>query len=107
METRKSGHDVGNERLRSPTAAAAILLGIYVAMHLAVGGVIHVLTPPDAVAAAPDNPMARPSAATASNPVGGAAESPPDVLPGQASERAGGTPECRPGAASGSNCMSM
>lgn len=107
METRDPGHDVGNERLRSPIAAAAILLGIYVAMHLAVGGVIHVLTPPDAVAAAPDSPTARPSDATASNPAGGAAESPPDVLRGQASERTAGTRECRSGVASGSNCMSM
>jgi len=39
--------EVGSEHLRSPVAAAAILLGVYVAMYLAVGAIVHVLTPPD------------------------------------------------------------
>jgi len=45
--------EVGSDRLRSPVAAAAILLAIYVAMYLAVAAIIHVLAPPDAIAQAP------------------------------------------------------
>jgi hypothetical protein len=107
METRESGHGVGTERLRSPIAMAAILLGIYVAMHLAVGGIIQVLTPPDAVAAASGRPVARPPAAAASNPPDGVGEAPPDVLRGRSSERTAGSRECRSDAAIGSNCMSI
>ena len=43
-------HHDGSERLHSPLAAAAILLGIYVAMYLAVGGIVELLTPPEAAA---------------------------------------------------------
>jgi hypothetical protein len=69
------------ERVRSPVAVGAILLGLYAAMHLAVGGLIHVLTPQDATAAtrggesmtlsvaAADFPSARDS--SPSEPVGG------------------------------------
>lgn len=34
-----------------PMAAGAMLLGIYVAMHLAVAGVLHLVSGPDAAAA--------------------------------------------------------
>jgi hypothetical protein len=64
----------GAHRIKSPIAMAMILLGIYITMHLAVGGVIHVLTEPDASAPAGDSSMAHVSAARASNTtVGGAA----------------------------------
>src|SRR5512142_3019581 len=43
-------HHDGCESLHSPLAAAAILLGIYVAMYLAVGGIVELLTPPEAAA---------------------------------------------------------
>jgi hypothetical protein len=36
--------------MRSPIGAAAILLCVYVAMYLAVGAIVQVLTPPDASA---------------------------------------------------------
>ena len=39
------------EHTRSPLAAGALLLGIYVAMHLAVAAVLHGLAPADASAA--------------------------------------------------------
>ena len=35
----------------SPLGAALVLLGIYVAMYLAVAGVVHLATPPEAAAA--------------------------------------------------------
>ena len=45
--------ELNSERMRSPIAAAAILLGVYVAMYLAVAGIVHLLTPPDATARVP------------------------------------------------------
>ena len=36
---------------RTPLGAAMVLLGIYVAMYLAVAEVVHVLSPPEAAAA--------------------------------------------------------
>ena len=41
-----------SSRLRSPIQWAAILLGIYVAMHLAVGGIIRLVEGQEATAAA-------------------------------------------------------
>ncbi|HEY2817215.1 MAG TPA: hypothetical protein VGK44_08820 [Casimicrobiaceae bacterium] len=43
-------NEVDPADLRSPIGAAAILLCIYVAMYLAVGAIVQVLTPPDASA---------------------------------------------------------
>jgi hypothetical protein len=45
--------ETDSDRMQSPIAAAAILLGIYVAMYLAVGGIVRVLAPPEAVAHVP------------------------------------------------------
>ena len=53
VEKQNFHRETGSARMQSPIAAAAILLGIYVAMYLAVGGIIHVLTPPDAAAHVP------------------------------------------------------
>jgi len=41
-------NEVDSRHLHSPIAAAAILLAVYVAMYLAVGAIVQVLTPPDA-----------------------------------------------------------
>jgi hypothetical protein len=45
--------DERSEPMRSPIAAAVILLVIYVAMYLAVAGVVHLITPPDVYAHVP------------------------------------------------------
>ena len=76
MTTKDPSDDAGTHRIRSPIAAGAISLGIYIAMYLTVAGVVRVLTSPDAVAVAPDSSMARASAATASNAAVGAGDSP-------------------------------
>lgn len=77
MATTDPSHDAGSHRIRSPITAAAILLGIYIAMYLVVGGVVHVLASLDATAAvAPDRSMAPASAATASSPPVGVGDSP-------------------------------
>ena len=78
MKTKDVSDDAGASRIRSPIAAGMTLLGIYIAMYLAVAGVIRVLTSPDAAAAAfaSDSSMATASAATAPNPAVGAGNSP-------------------------------
>jgi len=43
-------NEVDSSDMLSPIGAAAILLCVYVAMYLAVGAIVHVLTPPDASA---------------------------------------------------------
>ncbi|HEY4137185.1 MAG TPA: hypothetical protein VGN65_01925 [Casimicrobiaceae bacterium] len=43
-------NEVDPSDMRSPVGAAAILLCVYVAMYLAVGAIVQVLTPPDASA---------------------------------------------------------
>jgi len=52
MEQGRSDRKTGPTSM-SPTKAGAILLGIYVAMHLAVGAVLHVIGETDAHARAP------------------------------------------------------
>ena len=41
----------GSSRFKSPIQAAAVLFGIFVAMYLAVAGLLRVVTTPDAIAA--------------------------------------------------------
>jgi hypothetical protein len=43
-------HRAGSRRTRSAFVVAAVLLGFYVAMYLAVVGVVHILASPDAFA---------------------------------------------------------
>ena len=77
VTTNNTGDDAGIPRIKSPIAAGMVLLGIYIAMYLAVAGVIHVLTSPDAATAmAPEGSMAPASAASASNPTAAADDSP-------------------------------
>jgi hypothetical protein len=45
----------GSGELKSPLKYAASLLGFYAAMHLAVGGMIHLLTSPAAAAVMPSS----------------------------------------------------
>jgi len=57
--------------------AAAVLLGIYTAMHLAVGGVVHLLNAPGAIAAGtPAQPTAASAEVTAQSFPADADESP-------------------------------
>jgi hypothetical protein len=67
MATDDPRDDADGRRFRSPIRSGLILLGIYIAMYLAVGGVVHLLTSPDAAAVAPDISMARAPAAIASS----------------------------------------
>ena len=66
MRTKDSSDDVGAQRVRSPMAAGFLLLGVYIAMYLAVAGFIRLLTPADAVAVAPNGPTMPASVATES-----------------------------------------
>jgi hypothetical protein len=50
LESKDTRHDAGLRRTATPIRAAAALLGIYVALHLAVAGIIHILSSPDAFA---------------------------------------------------------
>jgi hypothetical protein len=72
--------------LRSPIQAAATLLGIFIAMYLAVAGLIHVVTTPDAIAAVVPHhsmtmsmPAAASSSETRSSTLVGTPASTPDV----------------------------
>jgi hypothetical protein len=76
VTTNSAGDDAGIPRIKSPIAAGVVLLGIYIAMYLAVAGVIHVLTSPDAAAVASERSTVPASTATASNQTAGAHDSP-------------------------------
>jgi hypothetical protein len=65
MTTKDSTDDAGARHVRSPITAGLVSLGIYIAMYLVVAGILHVLTPSDAVTVVPNGA----SAATASKPV--------------------------------------
>lgn len=68
MAARDPNHDAGSHRLKSPLRAAAELIGIYIAMYLAVGGVLRIVDSPDAVAAiAPDTSLEASAAAVVAN----------------------------------------
>ena len=43
--------NTGTHKHRTPIGAALILIGIYIVVYLAVGGLIHLLTAPEATAA--------------------------------------------------------
>ncbi len=64
VTTNDSNDNVGTRRVRSPIAAGLFSLSIYIAIYLAVAGALHVLTPSDAVAVAPNGTLA----ATVSKP---------------------------------------
>jgi hypothetical protein len=57
-------------------AAGFLLLGIYIAMYLAVAGFVHFLTPADAVAIAPNGSTIPASAAIAPKPPAETADRP-------------------------------
>ena len=68
MTAKDSSDDAGAKRVRSPMATGFLLLGIYIAMYLAVAGFVHFLTPAYAVAVAPDGSTIPASAAIAPKP---------------------------------------
>ena len=47
-----ASRDHGSERSKSPARVAAELLGLFIAMSLTFGGIMHVVTQPDVVATA-------------------------------------------------------
>jgi len=106
VATSDPSHDAGSAFIGSPIRAAAILLGIYIAMYLAVAGVVHVLAWPDAAAAvAPDFSLAPALDAVASNPPVSAGESPRRDSPGQGLERTDTSRECTPSEAIDTQCV--
>ena len=62
-------HRTGSRRTRSAFVVAAVLIGFYVAMYLAVVGVLHILASPDAFAGGfvPQAPASGAAAPTAHN----------------------------------------
>ena len=97
MAAKDSSHDAASSRTRTPIRVAAVLLGIYIAMYLAVAGIIHALTSPDAaVAFVPDGSMTPSAAGSPSPSPAGVGESPPSASLGQISARPGNTSECEP-----------
>jgi hypothetical protein len=104
--TKDTNHDAGSHRVRPAIKGAAILISTYIAMYLAIAGITHALTSPDAAAAiAPYSSMARAPAATKSGPPIGAGESPQSDSLGQVDEPTDNSRERRPSAAIESNCM--
>ena len=99
MATRLPDHDAGSHGIRSTIKATLFLLSIYVAVFLAVAGIVNVLASHDASAAIAPASLLAPSAANvASCPPFGVAESPPRDSPFQVLERTDNPRECRPSA---------
>lgn len=91
---------------RPPIKAAAILLGIFIGMYLAVAGIVRGLTLPDAIAAITLDSSMTPSADdAASTSPAGAVESPTRESLGQGLERTDSARECKPSAAIDSACL--
>jgi hypothetical protein len=101
-------HDSGSFRIRSPLQAAVILLGIYVTLSLAIGGLIHLLTAREAaVASAPPGAFiaATTDAARVSRPVRQPARPAANGLHAQATERTVQTRACGPRAPTDFRCV--
>jgi hypothetical protein len=80
---------------RPPGKAAAVLIGIYVAMYMATAGIVRVLTVHDAVATnAQYGSTAQPMNAGPAASTGGDAESLPMDTPAPAPERMDNAREC-------------
>ena len=108
MATNDPNHDTGSHHIRSTIQAAAVLLGINIAMFLVVTGIVyvHVLTSHDASAAiAPASSVVPPAAATASRPPLGEPESPPSDSLEQVLKRTDSSRECGPSAGIDSDCI--
>lgn len=99
-------HDGGSRRISYPVKAAAALLGIYATMHLAVGGILHVLAWPDAAAAtATYGLVTLPRAPAASTSPDGPGELRARDFLERGAERTDGSRECTPNEAIESNCI--
>ena len=57
MTTELSGREADSNRIGFPVRAAVLLLGIYAAMHLCVGGLLKVLSPSTAIARGVGDPF--------------------------------------------------
>lgn len=90
-------HDADSHRTRSPIGAAAVLLGIYIAMYLTVWLTIRVLSSPEAAAAIPPASSAVfAPPVTASISTASVVESPLRDSIGQATELTDDSRECSP-----------
>lgn len=76
MERKDQAQGDGFPRTTTPTKAAAALLGIFIAMYLAVAALLHMVSGPDAAAATAKR-GATVVSATASEPAGAIAVSQP------------------------------
>jgi hypothetical protein len=100
VATKGSSGDTGSHRIGSRIKPTAVLLSIYIAMYLAVWGILRIEISSDATAAiAPDTSMAPSAAATLSTSQADLSESPSSDSFGQVSEPADSSSGCRPSAA--------
>jgi len=95
--------DSGYNFIGTPFRAAAILIGIYIAMYLAAAGIVHVLSEPNA-AIASSGAMVPPAAAVAPAPAVEEASPPRDAY-GQPAESNDTSRECRPSAGVDAKCV--
>ena len=99
-------HRAGVRRGHSSIGGAATLLGVYVAMYLAVGGIVHALTSPNAVAAMAPGSGIVVSAGEAEAPSPSAAEPAlPSIAAGEDSERIESPRECNLSAGIDTQCI--
>jgi hypothetical protein len=102
-----SSRDVGSRRTRSPFQATVVMLGICVAMYLAVWLALRAMTASDAAAAiVPASSMAQSVLGGASRAPTGVGESPSSDWSDEVSEAADSAGGCRPGAATDSMSVS-
>lgn len=105
MGTKDSSRDADSHRMGSPIQGAAILLVIFIAIYLAVSGVVHGLVSPDVAAIAPDSSLTLASAATGLNRPATAGQSPTSGSFDEVSSQADSSRECRPSAATNSRSL--
>ena len=105
MATKDTNHDAASDRTRSPIEGVTVLF-IYIAIYLALWGILRVLISLDAAAAIPPDDSMAPSAAAPASPAPtGVGESLLSESPGQASEQPLHARECRPSAGIDSQCI--
>jgi hypothetical protein len=95
----------GFHRIRSTIKAAAILLSVNIAMALIVAGIVYVHVPTSLDAVAAIAPASSMSAAAASSPRFGMAESSARDSLEQVLEQIDNSRECRPSAGIDSDCI--
>lgn len=106
MTSSESKYGMDSQRAGSSVGEAAIMLAIYVAMYLAVGGIVHALTSPNAVAAmAPGSGIVLSTGDTEAPSPTIAEPVLPTIAPSEGSERIKSPRECNLSAAIDTECI--